>query len=178
MTTSVPYRLGLVRRPRGVGVAGSVTSKAQATYRVLAAVTARESGTLYQGQVPPVLSGGGRLGRETGAPVTSSYLNCARIDAPILGEEPLYLLPVDTDATFSDPNRRQLTPLNQVVHAASGNGKVRCGVRDTHPDSWLCFHTHHLLRSPWVCFHVVDYHSALISVGHPKLRIWRRFWVT
>src|SRR5215207_10418651 len=117
MTTSVPYRLGLVRRPRGVGVAGSVTSKAMAAYRVLAAVTARESGTLCQGQVPPVLSGGGRLGRETAAPVTSScWLNCARIDPPVLGEEPLYFLPVDADATFSDPNRRQLTPLNQVVH--------------------------------------------------------------
>jgi hypothetical protein len=42
-------------------VAGSITLKALAAYRVLAAVTARESGTLCQGQAPPVLSGGGRL---------------------------------------------------------------------------------------------------------------------
>ncbi len=178
MTTSVPYRLGLVRRPREVVVAGCVTSKALAAYRVLAAVTARESGTLCQGQVPPVLSGDGRLGRETGSPVTSSYLNCARIDSPILGEEPLYLLPVDTDATFADPNRRQLTPLYQVIHAGSGHVEVSCSVGDPHPYISLCFHTHHLLRSPRVCFHVDKYPTAQSKDGHPKPSICRGFWVT
>src|SRR5215204_1962293 len=154
--------MGQVRRPQDVRAAGCVTSKAMAAYRILAAVTARESGTLCQGRVPPVLSGGGRLGHQTSAPVTSSYLNCARIDAPILGKEPFYFLPVDADATFSDPNRRQLTLLYQIIHAGSGHMEVSCGIGDPHPYSWLYFHTHHLLRSPWVCFHVVDYPTALI----------------
>src|SRR5215204_2778784 len=170
MTTSVPYRLGLVRRPRGVGVAGSVTSKAQATYRVLAAVTARESGTLCQGQVPPVLSGGGRLGRQTGAPVTSSLrLNCAWIDSPLFYKEPLYLLPVDANAAFPNSDRWQLTALNQFVHSRPGNPEICCCFGNPHPYiRRLCFHTHHLLRSPWVCFHVVDYSTALRGDGHSK----------
>ena len=114
-------------------MASSVTLKALAAYRVLAAVTARESGTLCQGQVPPVLSGGGRLGRETGAPVTSSYLNCAWIDSPIFYKEPLYLLPVDANAAFPDSDRWQLTALDQLVHARPRHPKVFGGFGDLHP---------------------------------------------
>jgi hypothetical protein len=113
--------------PQDAAVASSVTSKVRTSDRDLIAVTAHESGTLCQGQVPPVLSGGGRLGRETGAPVTSSLrLNCAWIDSPIFYKEPLYLLPVDANAAFPDSDRWQLTALNQVVHSRPGNPEICC----------------------------------------------------
>lgn len=146
MTTAVPQGFGRVRRPQDVRAAGCVTSKAMVAYRILAAVTARESGILCQGQVPPVLSGGGRLGHQTSAPVTSSYLNCAWIDSPIFYKEPLYLLPVDANAAFPDSDRWQLAALNQVVHSRPGNPEICCCFGNPHPrvlslyETFICIH--------------------------------------